>query len=127
MRVTQPHAVYGPKPTICYSSHFCLTHLMEATSQGLLHAFIINEFITNTSHCSSCHLLCHIVDFYYLGLIEKIIPLSDPSYCHLLQVNTFQDLINLLFLCNLVILANVLDFCTYLAPNQPEEKDLSSS
>lgn len=42
----------------------------------------------------------------------------DEGYHHLPDVNTFQGLINLLSLCNLVILGNVLDFRTYVAPNQ---------
>ena len=44
--------------------------------------------------------------------------LLDPSYIHLPDINTFVGLINLLSLCNLLILGNVLDFRTYSPPDQ---------
>jgi hypothetical protein len=45
------------------------------------------------------------------------------AYSHIPDLNTFGGIINLLSLCNLVILGNVLDFRTYLAPNQPPERN----
>ena len=48
---------------------------------------------------------------------------TGPAYSHIPDLNTFGSSINLLSLCNLVILGNVLDFSTYLAPNQPPERN----
>lgn len=48
---------------------------------------------------------------------------TGPAYSHIPDLNTFGGIINLLSLCNLVILGNVLDFSTYLAPNQPPERN----
>ena len=47
---------------------------------------------------------------------------TGSAFTHLPDLNTFDGIINLLSLCNLVILGNVLDFRTYLAPNQPPER-----
>ena len=41
------------------------------------------------------------------------------------NLDTFDGIINFLLLCNLVILGNILDFRTYLAPNQPPERDMT--
>jgi hypothetical protein len=49
--------------------------------------------------------------------------ITGPAYSHIPDLDTFDGIVNLLSLCNLVILGNVLDFRTYLAPNQPPERD----
>lgn len=49
----------------------------------------------------------------------------DPSYVHLPDMNTFVGLVNLLSLCNLLILGNVLDFRTYSAPNQKSQDEVN--
>jgi hypothetical protein len=61
-------------------------------------------------------------------------PVVDRSAVHLPNVQTFDGLLNLLSVCILVILGNVLDFRTYKAPNQsddvkatPQQKELMIS
>jgi hypothetical protein len=47
---------------------------------------------------------------------------SDNEYFHLPDVRTVNGLLDLISGCTLAILGNVLDFRTYLAPNQTEEQ-----
>lgn len=49
--------------------------------------------------------------------------MTGSAYSHIPDLDTFDGIINLLSLCNLVILGNVLGFRMYLAPNQPPERD----
>ncbi|KAF8965329.1 hypothetical protein BDZ97DRAFT_1659254, partial [Flammula alnicola] len=120
MRANQPHAIYGKEPTIIHGGHFYLTSLMEMTAQSMFHSFIMDQFLTNTVHYRSRVLLRRIIDFYRLGLLEKKLVQTDAGH-HLPDVQTFPGLVNLLSLCNLVILGNVLDFRAYSAPNQKAE------
>ncbi|KAF8957876.1 hypothetical protein BDZ97DRAFT_1669173, partial [Flammula alnicola] len=120
MRANQPHAVYGKELTIIHGGHFYLTSLMEMTAQSMFHSFIMDQFLMNTVHYRSRLLLRRIIDFYRLGLLEKKLVQTDAGH-HLPDVQTFPGLVNLLSLCNLVILGNVLDFRAYSAPNQKAE------
>ena len=47
---------------------------------------------------------------------------SDEEYHQLPDVRTVNGLLDLILGCTLAILGNVLDFRTYCAPNQTEEK-----
>ncbi|PPQ83530.1 hypothetical protein CVT25_006959 [Psilocybe cyanescens] len=123
MRANQPHAVYGKEPTIIHGGHFYLTSLMEKTAESIIHSFVMDQFLTNTVHYRSRQLLRRIVDFCRLGFLEKKLVQSDACH-HLPDTTTFSGLVNLLSLCNLVVLGNVLDFRTYSAPNQKAGDDL---
>jgi hypothetical protein len=50
---------------------------------------------------------------------------AEVEYAHLPDVNTFNGLLDLLSACILAILGNVLDFRTYSAANQGENKPIS--
>ena len=64
------HWVYGIDNVIAQGGHYYSSSLMQETLQGLVHAFVLNKFLTNTEHIPSRHLLRRILIFYYVGLIE---------------------------------------------------------
>jgi hypothetical protein len=49
---------------------------MQKTLQGLVHSFIIGDFITNTAHYPSRLLLRRVMLLYGLGLLEKRITIT---------------------------------------------------
>jgi len=132
-----PHYVYGVKNTIIHGSHFYCASQMQSTVESLVHTFILSNFILNTFHHPSRELLCHIIVFWTLRLLQHLfsansiigacfsfhflIKTSDDEHLHLPNIQTFQGLMNLISGCTLAVLANVLDFRTYSAPNQAEE------
>ncbi|KAF8873848.1 hypothetical protein CPB84DRAFT_1690553 [Gymnopilus junonius] len=122
MKANTPHFVYGMEAAVCHGGHYYMTSLMQDTLQGVIHAFILNNFLTNTSHWPTCQIFHHILLFYHLGLMEESIPSSDQSFVHLPDVKTIDGILNLLSVCILVILGNVLDFCTYKAANQDDDE-----
>lgn len=62
---------------------------------------------------------CHIpVSIHVLTI------LSLDAAGHLPDVEKFSGLVNLLSLCNLIVLGNVVDFRTYSAPNQRAEAEV---
>ncbi|KAF8809712.1 hypothetical protein BYT27DRAFT_7222307 [Phlegmacium glaucopus] len=117
----QPHFVFSYAHSICLGGHYYLTNHMQGMLQGLVHSFILHNFLTNTSHPTGV-LLCRIILFFHMGLIENKIPDSDPAASHLPNVNNIDGLMNLLSACVLIILGNVLDFRTYCAPTQEENQ-----
>ena len=70
MRPNTPHAVFTPDHTICEGGHFFTTSTMADTFYGIVHAFVADSYITNTSHPSCWLLLRRIMQLYYIGLVE---------------------------------------------------------
>lgn len=70
MRPNSAHWVYGIDHVISHGGHYYSTPLMQETLQGIIHAFVLNKFLTNTEHIPSRHLLRRIMIFYHVGLIE---------------------------------------------------------
>jgi hypothetical protein len=52
---------------------------MQMTLQSLIHSFVLNDFITNTTHHPSRQLLRRIVLFFGLGLVEGRLELEGKS------------------------------------------------
>jgi hypothetical protein len=75
MMPCQPHFVFGYADSICLGGHYYLTNNMQRTLQGLVHSFILHNFLTNTSHPTRV-LLRRIILFFHMGLIENEIPAS---------------------------------------------------
>ncbi|EDQ98862.1 uncharacterized protein LACBIDRAFT_335581 [Laccaria bicolor S238N-H82] len=67
------HWVYGIDDVIAQGGHYYSSYLMQETLQGIVHAFVLNKFLTNTEHIPSRHLLRRILIFYQVGLIEGAI------------------------------------------------------
>ncbi len=80
MQPNTPHAVYGPKNMIIHGGHYYATCLMQETLQGLIHCFVLGDFITNITHHPSCQLLRRIIAFYHLGLVERRVSKSGISH-----------------------------------------------
>ncbi|KDR65363.1 hypothetical protein GALMADRAFT_148754 [Galerina marginata CBS 339.88] len=118
MRPNTLHQVYGPMPTISRGSHFINSATMQDTNFGVIHTFICHDFITNTSHHPTRMLFRRIAEFYWGGLVQEKFVSNGKLIFHL---KTFESVLDLLCLCNLVILGNVLDERTYLGPNQQAE------
>jgi len=111
---------------------------MQATTESLVHSFILSDFITNTFHHPSRQLLRRIGIFWGLALLENRFTTqgkpaagcngnattflySDDEFFHVPDVRTVDGLLDLISGCTLAILGNVLDFRTYSAPNQAED------
>jgi hypothetical protein len=78
MMPSQPHFVYGYGHSICLGGHYYLTNHMQRTLQGLVHSFILHNFLTNISHPTGV-LLRRIILFFHMGLMENEIPSSGMS------------------------------------------------
>lgn len=143
MKAGTPHMVYGIENAIIHGGHYYTTANLHESAQSLMHTFILDKFLTNINHSPSRSILRRMLMFFYEGIVEgdvdnkgkdrtefvsttpHLFHIKDPEYHHLPDVSEMDGLINLLSLCNLVILGNVLDFRTYSAPNQGENDSLT--
>jgi hypothetical protein len=71
MRPNTLHAVYTPEHAVCRGGHFYATSTMQDTFVGLVHAFICDKFITNTSHAPSRFILAEMINFYHTALVKN--------------------------------------------------------
>lgn len=115
------------------SSHCYITVLMQETLQALIHAFVLNEFLINTSHQLLAS-YCVEFSFSIRSVSRRVRFLLTVSYCsatmlillsdsttpHLPDIRTIDGVLNLLSVAILCFLRNVLDFRTYRAHNQHE-------
>ncbi|PPQ73310.1 hypothetical protein CVT24_012309 [Panaeolus cyanescens] len=115
------HAAYSISDCICKGFHFYSPSLLLRTAAGLINTFILSSFISNTHHNSTRSLLLRMLAFNFAEHIEKRFGSCEFDKFHLIDITNWKGLSALLTLCNLVILSNVLDFRTYLGPNQPDD------
>ncbi|PPQ76656.1 hypothetical protein CVT26_013946 [Gymnopilus dilepis] len=112
MRAAQPYVVYSHENTVVQGGYFYLSGLMRWTSLGLISGLTARKYYSDAYDWNCPRLLRCIVEFYSLGFLEH------RSYKHLPRIHTVDGLLDLLSLCNLLVLSNVIDFRTYLTPNQ---------
>lgn len=74
MKPGTPHFVFTPEHSICYGGHFFMTRTMRQTLQGLIHTFVLHQFLTNISHPPTRLLFRRMVLFYHHGLIDSGVP-----------------------------------------------------
>ncbi|KAJ3500229.1 hypothetical protein NLJ89_g9887 [Agrocybe chaxingu] len=122
MRPNVPHAVVTPSASICHGGHFYCMSTIQQTSASLMHSFVCSTYITNTTHHPSRLLLRRMIQFCHQGIVRDV---PKQGRDHLPDVTTIQGVVDLLTLCNLNILGNVLDHRTYSAPNQQEDAPIS--
>lgn len=66
-----PHFVLGLENSICYGGHHYSMLLMQQTLQGVIHSFMLDKFLMNTTHQGSRQLFRRILIFYLHGLMDK--------------------------------------------------------
>ncbi|KDR65552.1 hypothetical protein GALMADRAFT_148591 [Galerina marginata CBS 339.88] len=109
-----PHWVYTPFHTICSGGHYIASATIQDTVIGLIHAFMLDNFISNTNHPPTRILLCRLASFYFEGLVKQRYNKHEIAHAHLLDLENFSSVIDLMSFCNLIIFINVLDFKTYM-------------
>ncbi|PPR00997.1 hypothetical protein CVT24_000571 [Panaeolus cyanescens] len=118
MGPNRPHVVIGLTKAITSGGHFFAALLLRDTATGIIHAFILNALLTNSTHVRSRLLLRRILLFYFMMIFQKKPILLESVRSHLPDIKSFSGYLDVLSLCNICIMGNILDFRTYLAPNQ---------
>ncbi|KDR70309.1 hypothetical protein GALMADRAFT_76417 [Galerina marginata CBS 339.88] len=118
------HLVYTATHTICGGGHHFASCTMQHTMLGMMHTFILDDFISNTNHPPTRMLLSRMATFYYHGLVLNKYNEDEDSYAHLPDLQSFSSALDLIAFCNLIIFINVLNFKTYQYPSSPSNIDI---
>ncbi|KDR68473.1 hypothetical protein GALMADRAFT_44036, partial [Galerina marginata CBS 339.88] len=118
------HLVYTASHTICSGGHLFPTSTMRYTMLGLMHTFILSNFISNTNHVPTRVLLCRMAVFYYQGLVLEKYNQDEDASAHLFPLESFSSILDLIAFCNTIIFINVLDFQTYQYPSRSSNIDI---
>lgn len=108
--------VFTIQDSICHGLHFYATSTLTDTFAGIVHCLITENVVTNSSHFTSHSLLLHLVHCFHKEFI--ILKHDHRDFGHLPDLTTMPELLDFLTLCNMGILFNVLDRCTYGTPGQ---------
>jgi hypothetical protein len=77
MKPNTPHAVFTTKHTIAVGRHFYSFGNMQQTVFGLVHAFVMDNLITNTEHPNTRVLLFRMLQYLYKFYVEGADPESE--------------------------------------------------
>lgn len=114
---------YTPEPCVAEGCHFLTTGTLLETLVSLIHTFICNDFITNTTHPETRALLRRIQHFLYRGLVLQT-STKQSEHAHPLdfeEKDGFVDsktVFDFLAVCTLSFFAEALDPRSYIAPGQ---------
>ena len=73
MRPNTLHAVYTPEHAVCRGGHFLATSTIQDTFSALVHCFVCESIITNSSHTESRLILAEMINFYHTVLVKQAI------------------------------------------------------
>ncbi|PPQ82942.1 hypothetical protein CVT26_005172 [Gymnopilus dilepis] len=113
IRGDQPFSTYTMEPAIVQGEYFYSTPLMGATAKGIYESFKSGVSVPDLSTMGSHDLRRRILDFYRLSFLEHKSAECDASFSDLPDIHTCSGLLTLLDICNLHVLANIVDYRTY--------------
>ena len=73
MKPGVPHFVITLEHAICYGGHLYCTATMQETLVSLLHAFVLDRFLSNATHHPSRLIIRRILLFYHVGLVDGLV------------------------------------------------------
>lgn len=123
MRPNTPHLVITPESSICYGGHFYAVSTLRETCHGLLHTFVASTLITNTDHTTgSRDLLRRLLTYFWIAFRSDYLAAGatgmDEKYRgQVPDIFSVEGLIDLLSLCSITELSNVLHPKSYEKPS----------
>ncbi|KAF8234637.1 hypothetical protein L208DRAFT_1154606, partial [Tricholoma matsutake] len=111
-----PHFVVTTQAAICHGGHFYAMSCIKDTLYGIFHMFCISKSITNTEHSCNSHLLIRRIIIYTHHILVKgdFRPSSSASLTpHMPDVCTFKGAVDLILLCVVAELGELLDPTAY--------------
>ncbi|KIL56676.1 hypothetical protein M378DRAFT_181892, partial [Amanita muscaria Koide BX008] len=128
MRPNTPHVVYTLESSICQGGHFYATSTLQDTCYGIMHTFVAGGFITNTEHTQDAlRILCRMIAFYHASFVraekddDDDVKRKESPFHHLPNINKFEGLMDLLSLCCIAELGNVLCDWSYKSTEGREQ------
>ncbi|KAH6918234.1 hypothetical protein BKA70DRAFT_1036121, partial [Coprinopsis sp. MPI-PUGE-AT-0042] len=114
-----PHAVWTMEDAICHGGHFYSISTLSQTVVGMIHTFVRDEDLTNTSHTAASRLLLRrIVHFLHQAFVLKNENANSSNDAeHLPDLVDPAMFLGTLSLLSAIELQNILDPRSYILPN----------
>ncbi|KAH6876508.1 hypothetical protein BKA70DRAFT_1055008, partial [Coprinopsis sp. MPI-PUGE-AT-0042] len=109
------HAVWTMENSICYGGHFYAVPNLLDTVVGLIHAFIGEDFLTNTQHVESRFLLRRMVHFFHHAFVVQDGNDVDDAE-HLPNLADRDHFAATFALLSFIEMQNILDSRSYVYP-----------
>lgn len=121
MKPNTPHLVVTPQSSICHGGHYYATSTIRQTCHGIMHTFVACSLLTNTEHTTASRELLRRILFFYFKAFRSNYVVDGPtgktmsSYYkgNVPDIFTFEGLLDVLSLCNLMELGNIIHHQTY--------------
>lgn len=121
MRPNTPHLVVTPESSICHGGHFIATATLRQTCHGIFHTFIASSLLTNAEHTTASRdLLRRMGAYFWKAFQTDYVPdkrspgkISDKYAGNIPNIFTFNGLLDIYSLCNVMELGNIIHFRTY--------------
>jgi len=94
MHPNTPHAVYTVWHSLCHGRHFYSMSTIQDTLFGIVHAFVVDSYITNTSHENTRTMIRRMVIFIHRALIDQELDEDGELYSSSLEIplkNSYLD------------------------------------
>lgn len=121
MRPNTPHLVVTTESSICHGGHFIATATLRQTCHGIFHTFIASSLLTNTEHTTASRdllrrLLAYFLKAFQTDYIANKLPkkgMASKYIGKIPDVFTFDGLLDVFSLCNIMELGNIIHYKTY--------------
>ena len=124
MRANTAHYVFTTEHSIFQGNHFYTTSTLRDSLYGLTHCLMGDIIITNTSHAEAVLLLLRLLHYFYSEFV-----LAEPDFedlpDHLPDLTTPEGFMDLIHMCSIALLFNILDPRTFQLPPSAEDDDES--
>ncbi|KAJ3499945.1 hypothetical protein NLJ89_g10004 [Agrocybe chaxingu] len=126
LRPNTPHMIYFAADSICHVSHFYATSTMQDSFVAILQSFVLGEHISDAARPRTRRFIQRLIHFYHRSYVQEKVPEDDDEDLgHLPHLNTYASVFDVVAVCVLGILANVLDPRTYVYPGQKTDSTLT--
>ncbi|KAH6915898.1 hypothetical protein BKA70DRAFT_1418816 [Coprinopsis sp. MPI-PUGE-AT-0042] len=126
IRPFTPYAIISVDDSITHNSSFIAASTIRSSCFGYMYSLISSSSRNNPSH-QACRMLLrrmvHYLHLVYLGgrFLEGYgVFQQPPELAHVPDLFTFDGVVDLLSICNLFEMANVLSYEAYMPQNLPE-------
>ncbi|KAJ7454098.1 hypothetical protein FB451DRAFT_1518419 [Mycena latifolia] len=128
MRPDTPHCVVTTDTSIAWGRHFHAESTMPDSVRGFIHTALLDQALTNASHDGTSIYFIQIQAFWFANfkLIREGAPVGSHTLVHIPQIGTWKGLLWMLYVGNLVMFLDALDYRNYLSDGDLTEHEIAS-
>ncbi|KAF9459884.1 hypothetical protein BDZ94DRAFT_985891 [Collybia nuda] len=108
LRPNTPFLAIMPEPSICHGGRFYAASTIRESCYGVFHTFLYNNTVDAQHSIDSRKLLRRMLAFCHSTLTSNDNIIRERNTAHVPRIHTFPGLLDLLTLCNIIEMGNIL-------------------